>query len=121
MSITNITTYLGKVDRSSLRSEGANVQQIEQMAHDLYDALVKRHRCTACGGEGLVTTISYDPSEESHENYDLEDCLVTHRCGCTKLVDSILGRYRDEYETLSSLRNRSESDGYPRAKACNDG
>jgi hypothetical protein len=95
-----------KLNRIVMRNvEGARVRLIDQMAHDLYNALHKRQQCTACNGSGLT----YHKCDNPEDDPDLEDVILSDPCGCVKHTNRILRRYRDEYVLLSDL---SQSEGF---------
>ena len=79
--------------------EGARVRLIDQMAHDLYNALHKRQSCTACSGSGLV----YHKIDNPENDPDLDDCIISDPCGCVRQTDRLLKRYENEFALLSDL------------------
>lgn len=78
------------------------VRVVDRMAYEIYDALRKRQRCTACGGEGVVIT-QYRPQEGEEQDPDTEDLLLSNICGCVKHAEALLKKYVLEYEILASL------------------
>jgi hypothetical protein len=85
-------------------NDGATIRVIDQMALDLYEALRNRQRCTACGGEGLVTT----KLANTEGDPDLDDVLVSHICGCVRRADELLRQFESEYKLLAELHDMAQ-------------